>query len=649
MESDAASGAGRESSVHDEPCRDGMPPDDWEYDEELWRDEAGPGLGDDDEPDAGPPEWCRDVTAVTGFNAGGVLDGRQPNGALAALVGDLTRADDQNDPGYGGLRQLGDDALTGVLKAWRRLESWCAAGGLAAVAELARRRPADGTIPELDRKLVPPGGVLASPDRIPPGQPLPRPRSPEPASPGQPSPDHASPGQRSPDPASPGEARAAAALISGDFPAEISQFTSDEVAAALVLSGQSAERHLNLALELAIRLPGTNQALHAGDIDVLRARIIADATEALDADAAARAEAMVLPKAGNMTPGQLRAATARAVLKADPEAARRRREEAAKDARVTRWREDAGTAALSGRDLPPADVLAADQRITDRAHELRAAGLAGTMDELRARAYLDFLLDRPLPDPSEDSAGAPSGALGGPSPAVPDGLAARINLTVPLTTLLHLTDHAGEAAGFGPLDADLARAIVATASGNPVTSWCLTITDPDGRALGHGCGQRRSKSSGGRGGRSPGGGRQPSGGRPSGGRGPRDGMGPPGTLRPDSLSFTITPIAAGDCGHRHESPGYQLSARLRHLIETRSTRCTFPGCRRPARRCDQDHTQPYDQGGRTCECNLGPLCRNHHRAKQTHGWRLDQREPGVMGWTVPSGRRYVTLPTSHPL
>jgi hypothetical protein len=218
------------------------------------------------------------------------------------------------------------------------------------------------------------------------------------------------------------------------------------VAAALVLSGQSAERHLNLALELAIRLPGTNQALHSGEIDVLRARIIADATEALDADAAALAEAMVLPKAGNMTPGQLRAAIARAVLKVDPEAGRRRREEAAKDARVTRWREDAGTAALSGRDLPPADVLAADQRITDRAHELRAAGLTGTMDELRARAYLDFLLDRPLPalepESGEDSAGAPSGApsgaAGGPAAAVPDGLAARINLTVPLTTLLHL-------------------------------------------------------------------------------------------------------------------------------------------------------------------------------------------------------------------
>lgn len=689
MDFDAASGAGREGPAVDEPWRDNVSPDDWEYDEELWRDDTGPGIADDDEPDAGPPEWCREVTAGTGFKAGGVLDGWQPNGVLAALVGDLTRADDQDDPGYRGLGRLGDEELTGVLKAWRRLESWCAAGGLAAVAELARRRPADGTVPELDRKLVPPGGVLACPDRIPPGQPLPSRRSsdrrsPDPASPGPASADPASAGQRSPGrrssgrrspgPASPGEARAAASLISGGFPAEISQFTSDEVAAALVLSGQSAERHLNLALELAIRLPGTNQALHAGGIDVLRARIIADATETLDADAAARVEALVLPTAGTMTPGQLRAATARAVLKADPDAARRRRDEAAKDARVTRWREDAGTAALSGRDLPPAEVLAADQRITDRARDLRAAGQAGTMDELRARAYLDFLLDRPLPDPGPDpgegSAGASPGAGGGvagggPSPTAldgepphgalrgkepargqhpdgrqglsgPSGLAARINLTVPLTTLLHLSDHSGEAAGFGPLDADLARAIVATASGSPVTSWCLTITDPDGRALGHGCGQRRRKSSGGS---------DP----PGDPRWPGAVLRPAPPAIPGNLSFTIAPIAAGDCGHRHESSGYQLSARLRHLIETRSTRCTFPGCRRPARRCDQDHTLPYDQGGRTCECNLGPLCRRHHRCKQAEGWWLEQPGPGILQWHTPAGRTYTTTPTQYPI
>jgi hypothetical protein len=44
----------------------------------------------------------------------------------------------------GGLAGLSDDELVGVLCAWRRLGSWAMAGELAAVSELARRRPAPG-------------------------------------------------------------------------------------------------------------------------------------------------------------------------------------------------------------------------------------------------------------------------------------------------------------------------------------------------------------------------------------------------------------------------------------------------------------------------------------------------------------------------
>jgi hypothetical protein len=60
-----------------------------------------------------------------------------------------------------------------------------------------------------------------------------------------------------------------------------------------------------------------------------------------------------------------------------------RREAAARDARVQRWAEDNGNAALMGRELPPAEVLAADQRITAWARELKKAGLDGDMDQLR--------------------------------------------------------------------------------------------------------------------------------------------------------------------------------------------------------------------------------------------------------------------------
>ena len=84
-------------------------------------------------------------------------------------------------------------------------------------------------------------------------------------------------------------------------------------------------------------------------------------------------------------------------------------------------------------------------------------------------------------------------------------------------------------------------------------------------------------------------------------------------------------------------------------IRARNATCTAPGCGRRAARCDLDHTRPHHQGGRTCECNLAPLCRHHHRCKQAEGWRLDQPEPGVLVWRVPSGRTYTTAPTEYPV
>jgi hypothetical protein len=50
-----------------------------------------------------------------------------------------------------------------------------------------------------------------------------------------------------------------------------------------------------------------------------------------------------------------------------------------------RWAEDSGNAGLAGRELPPAEVLAADQRVTAWARQLKKAGLEGGMDALRAR------------------------------------------------------------------------------------------------------------------------------------------------------------------------------------------------------------------------------------------------------------------------
>ena len=46
---------------------------------------------------------------------------------------------------------------------------------------------------------------------------------------------------------------------------------------------------------------------------------------------------------------------------------------------------------------------------------------------------------------------------------------------------------------------------------------------------------------------------------------------------------------------------------------------------------------------------LASLCRHHHRCKQAEGWWLEQPEPGLLVWRVPSGRIYTTTPTEYPL
>ena len=512
----------------------------------------------------------------------------------------------------------------------------------------------------------------------------------------------------------------------------VSPFVPDELAPALTMTVRAAEMHLSLAAGLVTKLPMTAAALEAGLIDMVRARIIAEATGVLTREQAAAVEQLIFPRAGQQTSGQLRAALARAILAADPDAARKRREQAQREARVLRWREDAGTAALSGRDLPSAEVLAADQRISARARELKSAGLAGTMDELRARAYLDFLLGRtglPQPGTSDQGAGQPAESTTGPdhpdvSPAAgpdarpdlrdgdaggpargfsgpypgpggraagsggtatgpwppagpPGGLAARINVTVPLSTLLGTSGTPAEVAAFGPVDAELARELARAAGMHPATRWCVTVTGQHGQAVGHGCARGRHSAPehppagpegpahdgpapDSPGPHDPAGeeatqdgprGIGPAPDRPARGRAvPAEQLDPLNPLARaflQRLRIRITPLAAGTCDHRNEEPGYKPSRLLRHLIEARTATCTAPGCRRPAAQCDQDHTIPYQAGGRSCQCNLGPLCRRHHRCKQAHGWTLEQPEPGVFVWTTPARRRYTTGPKTY--
>jgi hypothetical protein len=377
------------------------------------------------------------------------------------------------------------------------------------------------------------------------------------------------------------------------------------------------------------------------------------ATQLLDPAEARAAEEKVLDRAGRMTPASLRAAIGRAVMEVAPKKARKRREEAAKNARVQCWAEDSGNAALEGRELPTAEARAANQRITDWAQQLKAAGLDGNMDMLRARAYLDLLLGKDSrPRQSTGAAQDNAGPEGPDSRPVPAGFAGRVNLTVPVATLLDLADRPGEVPGIGPVDPWLARDLATAAAANPKTTWCMTVTDQHGHAVGHGCARPEQKSHRKRAGPGP----------------PRDGTafsftpdsrdGPPdgyGTWRlripgdgPD-LVIDLDPVARENCDHRFQARGHDPGVKLRHLAQVRHATCTAPGCRRPAASCDFDHNTPYEAGGRTCLCNGGPKCRHDHRLKQHPKWKVDQFPDGTFRWTTPSGRQYTTEPTRYPV
>src|SRR5579875_3519404 len=372
------------------------------------------------------------------FAPGGLAEGMAPGPVLAGLVHAAVGRDGA------GLGALTEDQLLGVIAAARRLESRTSWTQLAAIAEFAARRAAG-----------PPGPA---------------------------------------------------------------QFACDELAYELGLTWHGAAGQIDYARTVAARLPRTFAALAAGTIHPVQLRIIEDETRMLSDAGAAKADEELAEAARSKTWAQLRSAAHRLVLRLDPEAAQRRREAARRDAHLRWFREQSGNGGMVARELPSEELLASQQHVEQRALELLAAGVPGSLRELRVRAWLDLLQERdsriiPAGQQAGQAGGAAadggpdgSGGNGGPgrtgsSPAGtgpvgqardagPDAgpsLAALVNITVPLGTLFGELAVPGQAAGFGPLDPDTARDLVAAAARDPRTRWCVTALGRDRTAAAHAC------------------------------------------------------------------------------------------------------------------------------------------------------------------
>jgi len=108
------------------------------------------------------------------------------------------------------------------------------------------------------------------------------------------------------------------------------------------------------------------------------------------------------------------------------------------------------------------------------------------------------------------------------------------------------------------------------------------------------------------------------------------------TLKPLEVPTGATP-----------DPGYRPSAKTLEFIRWRDLTCRWPGCDRPAQKCDVDHTVPYPAGV-THPSDLKHYCRIHHLIKTFYtgsgGWTDQQLPDGTVILTAPTGHTYTTEP-----
>ncbi len=325
-----------------------------------------------------------------------------------------------------------------------------------------------------------------------------------------------------------------------------------EIGLMLGVSPRTAAARVDVALDLVNRLPAVHAGLAAGRLSLPAARAIAEETATLNGPETSAVVEAVLPRSAGRTPGQLRAATRKAVAEVDPDAVRHRHQKAVAERGVWLHDEPDGMASLHAR-LRADDAVAAYTVLDRFARHSDGPADNRSIEARRADALVDLL----------------SGAVLGK-------VRVELQVTVPFTTLAGLDERAGELAGYGPVPADMVRRLAGDAT------WRRLLTDPASGAV---------------------------------------------------LDYGLT--------------RYRPPAHLASYVRTRYPRCTFPGCRTPARRADLDHDEPHNPGagtGPTSEANLDPKCRRHHRLKQMPGWSVHHAADGTITWRTPNGRHYHVRP-----
>jgi hypothetical protein len=374
-----------------------------------------------------------------------------------------------------------------------------------------------------------------------------------------------------------------------------------EVSIELTIPTGQAEELLYLAEALPDALPRTWAALRTGQLDYDRAKVMAEGIAGLPEELARRLDADLIGEAVGCTKTRLRHRMKKAVKAADPDAYADRTRQAKDERRVELWNNADDTCDPVGRNLDAADAHAILNRLTAAATAMRADGDTRPIDQIRLDLYNDLLRGIPLPEAvrnltSDDFADK-----------VDDGAA---------DTAASGDDTACGTRDFASLDVIAAvERLIARALADAADAQLTTLLDRV-RADGH-----------------------------------LDGLGRLVGQAVQAMRDALTGLvdtwcrATGGNPTEHGHDGYRPPAGMRRLVQRRHTTCAFPTCNRRSARCDLDHTVPYDKGGRTCKCNLAPLCRTHHRIIKQHAqWTFVQPWPGLLIWVTPSGIWHIVTP-----
>ena len=475
------------------------------------------------------------------------------------------------------------------------------------------------------------------------------------------------------------------------------------LALTLGCSDHRAGELLGSALLLR-ELPGAIEALECGLLTVEQSKAVVDLLYPVPENVALgvwqRIQAQLIADAEHgwvRTPARFRRLISTWVIAADPDGATERRKTRQDDAEVDYRRGDDGLVELFARGLTGPDAHACLSRIRACAEPVGSAD-DRPAGRRRLDALVDLILGRdPVPASRDDEdpfrseqaavrcAGRPGGAPGcGCLPGSPVPCGAALSILVPLGAALGTTGELAELVGHGPLEPDLLRALLLAAptlrtvwvdeAGVPVSASDTTVTlgrnDPGSvrdlllrmASAPPGPAQPRHPDDHRPQGRAapPGDGIDPNSPAPDDGL-PTDEAGPRG--RPDLVHVLGPPenaIPSGDPtrptgqqrplprlltnAHPASTPGpYRVPTGLRRLLTVRRPLCEWPGCGCPATGCDMEHDVAWPEGP-TCSCQLGPLCRRHHRIKQL-GWTKHRTADNVH-WTSPTGRTWPS-PTPH--